>query len=246
MILTCEHGGNRVPGRYADLFASDEARAALESHRGWDPGALELARALRGTTGAPLLHATVTRLLVDLNRSPTNRSVFSELTRGLPPEERERFLLRYHEPYRCRVEEEVRSQVEAGRRHREPGAREGWGRPGPVIHVSVHSFTPVLDGRPRDVDVGLLYDPSRETERRFSRRWIRDLREALPDLRVRANEPYRGTSDGLTTTLRRRFDAASYVGVELEVSQGLVVRGAPGRRALHRLIADTLLSALDD
>ena len=41
-LITCEHGGNRIPPRYRDLFAGCEA--LLQSHRGYDPGALTLAR----------------------------------------------------------------------------------------------------------------------------------------------------------------------------------------------------------
>ena len=44
LLLTCEHGGNRIPPEYRALFRG--ATAALASHRGWDPGALALARRL--------------------------------------------------------------------------------------------------------------------------------------------------------------------------------------------------------
>ena len=40
-MLTCEHGGNRVPRRLSRAFAP--IRGMLATHRGWDPGALELA-----------------------------------------------------------------------------------------------------------------------------------------------------------------------------------------------------------
>ena len=36
-----------------------------------------------------------------------------------------------------------------------------------VLHVAVHSFTPVLHGERRNADVGLLYDPARPRERAF-------------------------------------------------------------------------------
>jgi len=41
-LITCEHGGNRIPARYRPLFACHGA--LLASHRGYDPGALALAR----------------------------------------------------------------------------------------------------------------------------------------------------------------------------------------------------------
>ncbi len=36
IVITCEHGGNRVPKLYRELFHGQ--RRLLESHRGYDPG----------------------------------------------------------------------------------------------------------------------------------------------------------------------------------------------------------------
>jgi predicted N-formylglutamate amidohydrolase len=107
----------------------------------------------------------------------------------------------------------------------------------------VHSFTPVLDGRVRDVDVGFLYDPSRTPERDFVTAWIAALRERDPTLRLRRNQPYRGTSDGLTTSLRQRFDATRYLGIELEISQAFP-HGDPARwRHLRHTLTRTFPTA---
>ena len=40
VVLSCEHGGNIVPDEFSELFRN--ASDVLESHRGLDPGALEL------------------------------------------------------------------------------------------------------------------------------------------------------------------------------------------------------------
>ena len=37
LVITCEHGGNHIPGAYRHLFQGQEA--VLQSHRGFDPGA---------------------------------------------------------------------------------------------------------------------------------------------------------------------------------------------------------------
>jgi hypothetical protein len=37
-------------------------------------------------------------------------------------------------------------------------------------------------------------------------------------MKVRFNYPYKGTSDGLTTTLRKKF-GPQYVGIEIEINQ---------------------------
>ncbi len=90
LLITCEHGGNRIPKRYRSLFAGQEA--LLSSHRGWDPGALSLAQTLARSFHAPLHHSCTSRLLVDLNRSLHHPDLFSSITRQLPSEEREEIL----------------------------------------------------------------------------------------------------------------------------------------------------------
>lgn len=226
LVISCEHGGNRVPVAYRSHFCGFEH--LLATHRGYDPGALTTARHLARLFGVPLFAATTTRLLVDLNRSIGHRALYSEVTRPLPPAERQAILERYYLPYRNRVEDCVTRCVAEGRR---------------VIHVSCHSFTPVLDGEVRQGDIGLLYDPARAAELRFCARWQAHLRTAGQQLRVRRNYPYHGRSDGLVTHLRRRFLGSVYVGVELEINQRLVA--SPQWRWLCEQIAASLQSTLD-
>lgn len=221
IILTCEHGGNRIPARYAGLFA--DAAALLDTHRGYDIGALAVARRLSRAVGAPLHPATVSRLLVDLNRSIGHPRLFSERVRGLDEDEKQRILARYYVPHRRRVEQAIAQAMRARLR---------------VLHLGVHSFTPELDGKPRNADLGLLYDPARAGERLLCTRWQALLNERAPALRVRRNYPYRGNTDGFSTYLRRCFAERWYLGVELELSQAALA--GPGRAALVRAIETTL------
>lgn len=228
LLVTCEHGGNRVPSRWRSLFAGQEA--LLASHRGLDVGSLAMARRLAAAFGAPLVASSTTRLLVDLNRSIGHPRLFSAITRPLPRAERDRILALHYEPYRRGVESAVARQVAAGRR---------------VVHVSSHSFTPELDGEIRNADVGLLYDPSRRTERRLCDAWRAALTAVDPELRVRRNYPYPGAADGLTTHLRRRFPGDRYLGIELEVNQRHPLAGGPPWRRLQSSVIAALAEALN-
>jgi len=222
VVLSCEHASHRVPARWRALFAG--RRALLRSHRGWDPGALELARRLARRLGAPLVAAPATRLLADTNRSPRHPRLFSEWTRPLQAPERERLLDAVYRPHRRRVEALVARGLAAGR---------------PVLHVGVHSFTPRLRGVVRRADVGVLYDPARPRERRLALELRRRL-SASGRWRVRLNQPYRGSADGLTTALRRRHPPRRYLGLELELNQRHV-RGPRARwRALQRDVVASL------
>ena len=107
-----------------------------------------------------------------------------------------------------------------------------------VVHLAVHSFTPTLGRVARRADVGLLYDPRRAHERELCVRWQGALGPAS-GLLVRRNYPYRGTSDGLTTALRRAHPASAYVGVEIELNQRLLAT-RPGIRNVARALLDSL------
>ena len=227
LLVTCEHGGNRIPARYARLFRG--SARLLASHRGYDPGALAMARTLARMLDAWLVTATVSRLLVELNRSPGRQFRESPVMRRAPAALRAEICRRYYDPYWSTVVAFVREAVAARLR---------------VVHVSSHSFTPILGGVVRHADVGLLYDPGHAGERELSLRWQAALRARVPGWTIRRNYPYRGQNDGLTRYLRERFDAAAYAGIELEINQKHVGTGnampAPQRAAVALALRDAL------
>ena len=224
LILSCEHGGNRVPARYRKLFPA----SVLATHRGYDPGALAVARDFAAATGAKLFYSTISRLLVELNRPLGHHQIFSARALRLAPAAREELIERYYLPYWRAVEEAVREALRRGRR---------------VLHLSVHSFTPRFAGVRRTTDIGLLFDPRHALEARFCERWRDALLEHAPALRVRHNYPYRGTAEALTSSLREKFSAHRYLGIEIEINQKFL-RGDERRwRALRAALRASLLDA---
>lgn len=226
VMVTCEHGGNRIPAAYQPLFAG--AREVLQSHRGYDPGTLEFAKRLSRALPAPLFYSTTSRLLVELNRTLGHRQLFSEFTRSLPEPARQEVIARYYHPYRESVEQQAAQLLSQGR----------------VLHLSIHSFSPVMRGHTRRTDLGLLFDPSRRFESAFCDIWRRELRAAAPELKTHFNLPYRGTSDGFTVALRKEFPDPSYAGVELEINQRFPLGDRPAWRNLQRRLIASLRAAL--
>lgn len=210
LVLSCEHAGNRVPARYRYLF--QDSPGALKTHRGYDLGIYPMARMLARRLDCPLFAFFNTRLLVDVNRSVGHRNLLSEYSRELPALERQHLIRAYYRPYREKVTEAIERPVGRGRE---------------VLHVSLHSFTPLMDERPRNADIGVLYDTKRSVEMLLAKLLQTQL-AASTGLRVRRNYPYRGASDGLTTSLRRQFTDNSYAGLEIELNQRLLVKGPPG------------------
>ena len=202
LLFTCEHGGNEVPAEYQMFFTGH--KDVLQTHSAYDIGALELARYLADGFSVPLYESTITRLLVDLNRSGTHKKLFSAVTKVLPPFLKQNILQNYYLPHWKRIESRIADSIKDKRK---------------VIHIGVHSFTPVLNGNERKTDIGLLYDPRRKSEKNFCVMWKYVMEYKHPRMKVRFNYPYLGSSDGLVTSSRKRFPEESYLGIELEINQ---------------------------
>ncbi|WP_445369635.1 N-formylglutamate amidohydrolase [Methylomonas sp. BW4-1] len=228
LVITCEHGGSRIPTCYKRLFYDHQA--LLDSHRGFDVGALSMAKSLATALMAPLVYSRVSRLLVDLNRSPTHPNLHFKTVHQLSKPERNRILQRYYLPYREQVDRLLRNAIATH---------------GQVIHVSSHSFTPELDGRSRNADIGLLYDPSRADEVALCKYWQQTLTAKLPELKVRRNYPYAGKGDGQPRWFRRLLPGASYLGIELEINQKHILEASEHWVCLRQSVVDSLREALD-
>jgi len=199
VIITCEHAGNEVPPEYQHLFAGNDD--VLASHRGWDPGAHAIAARLAEKLDVPFFFCNTSRLIIETNRSVDHPQLFSAFTQSLPEQEKQKLLKSIYMPYRTNVEECIRSILK------------------PVLHLSIHTFTPVLGGVPRDVDIGLLFDPARTQEKKVCEVLQKSLVATLPAWKIKLNEPYLGIDDGFTTYLRTKFSDDAYAGVEVEVTQ---------------------------
>lgn len=202
LIITCEHAGNKVPVEFRHLFEHNPE--VLETHRGIDIGAMELTNAISKRLGKEPYLNTVTRLLVDLNRSTQSPTLFSEFTREQPLQVREKIFEKYYRPHRKKIEEKIKQVIANGEQ---------------AIHVGVHTFTPIWENEEREVDVGFLFDPRSKAEQHFCYLWRHELSKRSPELRLKMNEPYRGTMDGFTTYLRSQFSDNNYLGLEIEVNQ---------------------------
>jgi predicted N-formylglutamate amidohydrolase len=218
IVLSCEHASNAIPEPFRKAVRID--RTIRESHRGWDIGALHVAELLAPVLKAQLVAATFSRLLVDANRNTRHPHLFSPYSRNLNEADKALLLTKHHGAYRTEVERVLRKAMASG----------------PVLHLSIHSFTPILDGIERNADIGLLFDPARKQESRFCRELQGKLREQPTPLRVRRNYPYRGTNDGLTTALRCKFPDDQYLGIEIEINQARLTRKAEVRRVVAHLV----------
>ncbi|KYG77812.1 hypothetical protein AWW68_03320 [Roseivirga spongicola] len=200
-LITCEHAGNFVPANYRYLFLGNEA--VLDTHRGIDIGAGALAENLADSLKLPLYVNVVSRLLIDSNRSKFNPELYSEFSKTLDPVVKKFLMKKYYTAYRQQVYEWIKERAR---------------KTDSVVHLSIHTFTPVLKGEVRSADIGILYDEKREPEAKISKQLVNELGIFAPQFVTKHNYPYLGTADGFTTYLRKEFRPQNYSGIEIEVN----------------------------
>lgn len=218
LVISCEHANAYVPPVYQYLFRDDAA--LLTTHAAYDIGALTVAKAC-ASMSIFACYGSMTRLLIDLNRSLTHPKVMSTWSRKLSQEDKIALQQDYYLPYRLAILKNIQ-QLQTECR---------------VIHIAVHSFTPVWHDVLRNADIGLLYDPRHKTECDFAKRWQQHLRMLEPTWHIRRNYPYQGKSDGLCTWLRTQFSDQSYMGLELEINQALLSTPAEAQSVAQIIVA---------
>ncbi len=205
LILTCEHASNKLPAAFKKVVPAE----VLKTHRAYDIGAVQVFRKLVKFAKPEFnCEGKFSRLFVDLNRTITNKSAFSDYLRNNENAKAE--ATAYWNEYRAAIEKFVDSALK-------PKTLAAKSAP-TIIHLGIHSFTPVLNGKVRNTDIGILYDPTRPQERAYANVIKAEIKRLYPAMKVRFNYPYKGSSDGLTTTLRKKF-GPRYVGIEIEINQ---------------------------
>jgi predicted N-formylglutamate amidohydrolase len=206
ILLVCEHAANHLPARFGDLGL---APVDLESHIAWDPGALGVARALSRQLDAPLIAATVSRLVLDLNRDPAapdSVAALSERTvvpgnRDLEPAERRRRIEDVYHAFHEVADALIDSRMAAGRIR---------------AIVSIHSFTPIYRDVPRPWHVGLIFARDGRLARHVENGLERDR-----DLVIGMNEPY-SPADRVFHTLERHAERRGLAPLMIEIRNDLI------------------------
>ncbi|GAA5038407.1 hypothetical protein GCM10011506_34470 [Marivirga lumbricoides] len=202
-LITCEHGGNQIPTAYAADFAAHTQ--LLQSHRGWDKGALASALLISKRLHYPIYYSEISRLLIECNRTLQHPELFSLISKDFSDKEKDKIIKKYYLPYRNKLEKFISENISQGHT---------------IIHLSIHSFTPVLNGETRKTEIGILYDPDRTLESAYALKWQKHIQKKSDTWRVKMNYPYLGIDDGLTSYFRKLF-LENYAGLELEINNKL-------------------------
>ena len=232
IVLVCEHAANLVPESLDDLGLTEDQ---LNAHIGWDPGARDLALRLSEALDAPLVAARFSRLVYDCNRPPEAPSAMPRQTEvcevpgnaDISPEAR---LARADEIY-----VPFHQALFGVLRHKRKCDLD------PIL-VTVHSFTPVFNGKRRDVEIGYLHGE----DDRLSKALEYHSSYQTP-YNIKLNQPY-APSDGVLHTIEKHLADAPFPYVMIEVRNDLLTE-EDQLSAIHTLFSKCIpeaVSSLDD
>ena len=147
VMLVCDHASNHLPARLGSLGLTDDD---LLKHFAWDPGALALSRRLSALLDATLVYGCVSRLVLDVNRHPSDiDSIVATADGGVVPgnadlsvDERERRVAEIYAPYHAAIADLLAKRARQGRLS---------------ALVAIHTYTPSLRGVVRPWHCGVIF-----------------------------------------------------------------------------------------
>jgi predicted N-formylglutamate amidohydrolase len=210
-VLACDHASNRIPEPHGDLGLTLVQRLM---HVAWDPGALAVALELSDLLDAPLVHSTVSRLVIDCNRDVDAIDLCPKISErtaipgneGLSDEDRAFRVARYHRPFHDAIDAVLSARAAAGRE---------------TILATVHSFTPVYKDQHRPWPIGLIH----ATDPTFTAALRDSLAADEPALNIGWNEPY-SALNGVTFTLEHHGDGRGLPATMIEIRHDEILEPA--------------------
>ncbi|MEA5033060.1 MAG: N-formylglutamate amidohydrolase [Sphaerochaeta sp.] len=181
LFLTCDHASLRIPERLENLGLPLIYRS---THIGWDIGAFDVARVLSDRLDAPLVASRYSRLVIDCNRPPQGKGSIPDTIHGLQIPGNNclsniQIAQRIEEifnPYHKTIDDALHAHIAIKRN---------------VVLLSIHSYTPELDGKHRPWPIGITY----ETPSPFSSYLTAELKKSKLHP-IGENEPYPITPEG--------------------------------------------------
>lgn len=219
LLIVADHASNIIPSEIelgiSPTFHND--------HIAVDVGTMEIARLMTEKTPHLAIAGGVSRLAVDLNRYPDEKSVIPENSDGVhipgnlvDGKERKRRLDTYYHPYHEQVKRLI-SDLK------------------PALVLSLHSFTPSLRSN-RNIDrpweIGVLYNYY-ETASKLAVRYLEEERLIVGD-----QKPYSGKE--LNATMNRQAETINQPYLGVEIRQDLI-----GNAIGQRHFAEILLRTCD-
>lgn len=228
-LLLGDHAGREIPRALQDLGLPG---AELDRHIAWDIGVAGYGARLSESLNATFIRQRFSRLVIDCNRDPARADAFPETSDGaqipgnqdLHLAERLARITDIAAPYHAAIAAELDARAARGL---------------PTTLISLHSFTPRMNGFDRPWRFGVLHAGNSP----YSAAVLARLRAEFGAAVVGDNQPY--TMDEVDFTVPHHAGGRGLDYLELEVRQDLVA-DATGQAEIAAIVARVLPLALAD
>jgi len=147
IAITAEHASNALPEGYT--WSESDRNHFVNEHWSYDIGSLDAAIYIAKELKCVLVHSLYSRLILDVNRDLPSETLFRlkgdgieiDLNKNIDDEEEEKRIQKYFQSY-YKALREVSIKIK------------------PEYVFGVHSFTPLYEGNPRKLEVGILVNYS--------------------------------------------------------------------------------------
>ena len=205
IVLLCEHASNTIP---PPLKVSKQDEPWLQTHWAWDIGVAKVIQTVSEQLACSAVLANFSRLVCDPNRPIEDETFVRHELEGHPlsfnqnmdSKELQRRVTTYYEPYHQAVDEMIRTRLNMNSN---------------FLVFSLHSFTPVYLGQPREVEVGVLFDDYEKEACQI----LESFKSQGFDTRL--NEPWSG-ANGMMFSPHKHGTHHNLINLELEVRQDLI------------------------
>jgi predicted N-formylglutamate amidohydrolase len=201
-LLICDHASNRIPPEVGDIGVSPED---MDKHIAYDIGTELLTMRVQSLLKCAAVMADWSRLLIDMNRDPKSPGLVPAVSDGIgipynvamTTAEKMQRMQEYYAPYHQRISQEI-DRLEK-----------------PFL-VSIHSFTPVMNGLERPWQIGFLWNSNTDV----SLRAAETMAVMEPDFAIGLNQPYSGKT--LNYTMDRHAERRGLPYLSIEIRQDLL------------------------
>jgi predicted N-formylglutamate amidohydrolase len=226
-LLLGDHAGRDIPSSLGDLGLPD---TELSRHIAWDIGVAGLGARLSQALDATFIRQRFSRLVIDCNRDPARADAVPEVSdgadipgnRALSPAARQARVTEVAAPYHAAIAAELDARTARGLA---------------TTLISLHSFTPRMNGFERPWRFGVLHADNSP----YSRAALACLRADLGEALVGDNEPYK--MDEVDFTIPHHAGGRGLDYLELETRQDMLANEA-GQAEIAAIVARLLPQAL--
>ena len=176
ILIICDHASRTIPRKLNNLGLSQQD---LNKHIAVDIGTDKLGRYIGKALQASVILPGFSRLVMDLNRDPNCKTSIPKISdnieipgnKNLSASQKKSRFDEIYTPYHNEISTALKRIKINGRT--------------PLI-ISLHSFTPEMDGIQRQTDIGILW----EKNKRISHKVMKFLKAVCPGATVDENVPY--------------------------------------------------------